>query len=196
MHKLIPPAIKAILDSGELRVNGFILPGHVSTIIGSEAYRFSAEDYGVPCVVAGFEPSDILQAVLMLAKQIVNGENRVDNQYTRAVREEGNLRAIALLEQVFEPVDREWRGIGLIPGSGLRIRDPYSRFDAEKSIEVEVEETREDPNCICGDILRGVKTPPDCNLFGKVCTPEGPVGPCMVSSEGTCAAYHKYGGLS
>lgn len=193
MHKLIPPAMKAILDSGDVQVNGFILPGHVCTITGTEAYEFIAQDYGVPCVATGFEPVDVLQAVLMLAKQIESGESRVENQYTRSVRKEGNPIAKSLMSEVFETVDTEWRGLGVIPNSGLRIPERYSGFDVEKNIEVEVEPTREDPNCICGDILRGVKTPLDCDLFGKGCTPESAIGPCMVSSEGTCAAYYKYG---
>ncbi len=193
MHKLIPPAIKAILDSGEVEVNGFLLPGHVSTIIGTQAYEFIPREYGIPCVATGFEPTDVLQAVLMLAKQTRDGRSEVENQYARAVKREGNLKARALLNEVFEPVDSEWRGLGTIPVSGLSIREPYARFDAEKNIEAEVEETKEDPNCICGDILRGVKNPEDCDLFGKSCTPESPIGPCMVSSEGTCAAHYKYG---
>lgn len=192
MHKLIPPAMKAILDSGEVQINGFILPGHVSTIIGTGAYEFIAQDYGVPCVATGFEPMDVLQAVLMLAKQIGSGTSRVENQYTRAVKREGNLKAKALLNEMFDPVDCEWRGLGMIPMSGLAIREPYARFDAHRNIQVETEETKEHPNCICGDILRGAKTPRDCDLFGKSCTPESPIGPCMVSSEGTCAAYYKY----
>lgn len=193
MHKLIPPAMKAILDSGDVKVDGFILPGHVSTIIGTLAYGFIAREYGIPCVAAGFEPVDVLRAILMLAKQIEDGRSRVENQYSRAVREEGNPKARALLDEVFEPVDTEWRGLGIIPSSGLRIRGKYSGLDAERNIEVKVEETKEDPDCICGDILRGVKTPINCRLFGETCAPEHPIGPCMVSSEGTCAAHYKYG---
>lgn len=188
-HKLIPPAIKAILDSGEVKIDGFLLPGHVSTIIGRKTYGFIAEDYGISCAVAGFEPVDILQAILCLVKQKTP---QVENCYKRAVKEDGNPVAKDLIDEVFAVCDSEWRGLGIIPDSGLKIREGFSEFDAEKNIEVEVEPTKENPACLCGEILRGIKIPSDCKLFGKECVPENPVGPCMVSSEGTCAAWYKY----
>ena len=190
-HKLIPPAIKAVLESGEVLIDGFILPGHVSVITGTEVYEFIPKDYRKACVVSGFEPVDILQTILTLVKQIKANNPEVGNQYTRSVKKEGNERAKHLMKEVFEPVDCEWRGLGVIPKSGFRIRDEYSAFDAD-NIPVEVEPLKENIECICGEILRGVKTPRDCNLFGKVCLPENPEGPCMVSTEGTCAAYYKY----
>lgn len=191
-HKMIPPAIKTLLDCGEILIDGFLLPGHVATITGTEVYEFIPEEYGISCVVSGFEPVDILQAILMLAKQIKAGNPGVENQYTRSVKKKGNQKAKLLLKEVFESVDCEWRGLGIIPESGLRIRDKYSAFDAD-SIPVEVEPSRKNRECICGEILRGVKTPLNCGLFARECTPENPIGPCMVSSEGTCAAYYKYG---
>lgn len=192
VHKTIPLAIKAILDSGELKLDGLILPGHVSTIIGARAYEFIPRDYGVPCVVAGFEAVDIFQAILMLTTQVRDSTPQIATQYTRSVKSNGNPKAIAIMDQVFEPTDSEWRGIGVIPNSGLKISPKYSKVDAEKNIDVEVEPSSESPDCICGEILRGVKTPHNCKLFGKACLPESPIGPCMVSSEGTCAAYYKY----
>jgi len=193
MHKLIPPALRALLDDKEVCVDGFILPGHVSTIIGVEAYKVIPEEYGVACAITGFEPVDILQGILLLVKQIVCGKPRVENQYRRVVKEHGNPKAQRLIEEVFEPTDCEWRGLGVIPRSGLKIKDKYSDFDIEKKIKIKIQKRKKNTRCICGEILRGVKTPLDCTLFGKRCTPENPVGPCMVSSEGTCAAYYKYG---
>ena len=191
-HKLVPPAIRTLLDCGEISIDGFLLPGHVCTITGTEVYNFIPENYGISCVVSGFEPADILQAIYMLAKQIMTSSPEIGNQYRRAVKKEGNQKAKLLLDEVFEPIACEWRGIGVIPGSGLRIRDTYSAFDADR-IPVTIEPLRKKTGCICGEILRGVKTPLNCSLFENVCTPENPVGPCMVSSEGTCAAYYKYG---
>lgn len=192
MHKLIPPAMKALLENKEVNISGFILPGHVSTITGTEIYNFIASDYSIPCCVAGFEPSDILRSIFSLVKQINDGKSEIQNEYKRAVRKEGNVNALALLDEVFEPCDTEWRGIGLIPESGLKIKKKYSDFDAKLNIPVDVEPTNENPECICGDILCGVKTPKECKLFGNVCCPENPIGACMVSSEGTCSAYYKY----
>ncbi|MCK4307694.1 hydrogenase formation protein HypD [candidate division WOR-3 bacterium] len=196
-HKLIPPAIKVILESGEVRVDGFLLPGHVSVIIGRRAYDFIAQEHRIPCAVAGFEPLDILRATLCLVKQIDNGTPAVENCYKRSVKEEGNRVAKELMNEVFEIYDSEWRGLGVIPNSGLKIREEYSSFDVEKNIEVEItlnsQLTTHNSQCICGEILRGIKTPVACKLFGRECTPENPIGPCMVSSEGTCAAYYKYG---
>jgi len=191
--KVMPPPMRVLASDPELRVDGFLCPGHVSTIIGSEPYRFLGEEYGVPCVIAGFEPLDILQGVSMLVDQIVQGRSDVEIQYRRAVRPEGNPRARAMIEEVFEPADAEWRGLGTIAGSGLRIRDRYRAFDAEQVFEVEVEPTKEHPACLCGQVLKGIKAPTDCRLFGTACTPSNPQGACMVSSEGTCAAYYRYG---
>ena len=191
-HKTIPNAMKMLVDSPELNVSGFICPGHVSAIIGSRSYEPLATEYRVPCVVAGFEPTDILQAIYMLAKQVKEDRASVENQYSRVVAEDGNTKAISVMEGVFGTKDAEWRGIGVVSQSGLSIREKFSAFDAESNIEVEVERTKEFPGCICGQILRGVKTPLQCKLFGKECTPVEPKGACMVSSEGTCAAYYKY----
>lgn len=191
-HKLVPPALKALIESGEVKIDGFILPGHVSVVIGLKAYEFLATDYNVPGVVSGFEPLDILITIEMLIKQINEGRARIENQYKRTVTYDGNLIAQKAMEEVFEISDTEWRGIGKIPGSGLSISSKYEDFDASKKFEIEVPYSIEPPNCSCGDVLRGVKLPFDCVLFGKGCTPEHPVGPCMVSSEGACAAYYRY----
>jgi len=192
MHKVLPPALKALVQSPELEIDGFICPGHVSTIIGTEPYVPLAHDFGVPCVIAGFEPLDVLQAIAMLVRQIENGEAKVETQYRRAVSPQGNPKARAVLEEVFEPCDSVWRGLGSLPGSGLNVVPPYSDFDAERRFDISPVNGREPPGCLCGDILRGLKQPPDCSLFRTACTPESPVGACMVSSEGTCAAYYKY----
>ena len=194
LHKLCPPVIRAILDSGEVKLGGLICPGHVSAIIGSHPWEFIAQDYGIPCVVSGFEPLDILQSVDMLVAQLENGDSKVEIAYRRGVRPEGNQQALKLMEQVFEPCPAQWRGIGEVPNSGLKLRKKYQHFDAELALNIDPGPTYEPKGCICGDILRGVKTPLDCQLFDQACTPEYPVGPCMVSSEGTCSAYYLYGG--
>jgi hydrogenase expression/formation protein HypD len=191
-HKTVPEVMGMLAGSHEVRIDGFVCPGHVSAVIGSRVYERIARDFRVPCVVAGFEPTDILQAIWMLARQKCEGRSVVENQYSRVVEEGGNERAVSTMMEVFELVDSVWRGMGRVPGSGLSIRERFAQFDAEKRIEVEVEETVENPACICGEILRGVRIPPDCTLFGRGCTPGYPQGPCMVSSEGTCAAYYKY----
>ena len=193
LHKLCPPVIKAVLDSGEVKLDGLICPGHVSAIIGSHPWEFIARDYGIPCVVSGFEPLDILQCVDMLVAQVENGESKVEIAYRRGVRPEGNQQALKLMEQVFEPCPAEWRGIGKVPNSGLKLREEYQHLDAEFAFNIDPGPAYEPKGCICGDILRGVKTPVDCQLFGRACTPEYPVGPCMVSSEGSCSAYYLYG---
>jgi hydrogenase expression/formation protein HypD len=193
LHKLCPPVIRAILDAGEVRLHGLICPGHVSTIIGSHPWEFIARDYGIPCVVSGFEPLDILQCVAMLVAQVEKGRSEVEIAYRRGVRPEGNQEALKLMERVFEPGPAAWRGIGEVPDSGLKIRTEYQHFDAELAFDIDPGLPYEPEGCICGDILRGVKTPADCPLFGKACTPQYPVGPCMVSSEGSCAAYYNYG---
>jgi hydrogenase expression/formation protein HypD len=193
LHKLCPPVIRALLDSGELKLHGLVCPGHVSTIIGSRPWEFAARDYGVPCVVSGFELLDILQCVDMLVDQVEDDSSRVEIAYRRAVRPEGNKQALRLMEQVFEPCPAHWRGMGEIADSGLKLKKSYQRFAAELAFDIKPVPTREHAGCICGDILRGVKMPSDCKLFGKVCTPENPVGPCMVSSEGSCSAAYLYG---
>lgn len=193
-HKVIPPAMEALVNTPELNIDGFICPGHVSSIIGAKPYKALAGSHHIPCVIAGFEPLDILQTIYILISRIEKGEAEVDIQYRRCVREEGNPRALSLLREVFEVEDSSWRGLGIIPASGFKIRDKYRRFDAEREMKVKVEKTRENPNCLCGDILRGLKMPGDCPLFKTVCRPENPLGACMVSGEGTCAAYYKYGG--
>jgi len=189
--KIIPPAMQALLESGEVDIDGFICPGHVSAIIGSRPYEFIAYQYGIPSVVGGFEPLDILQAIFMLIKQIEGDRAEIEIQYQRVVKPEGNKIALEKLNRVFKVVDSEWRGIGKIPLSGLEIREEYKQFNARK-FNVPVEKAKEFPGCRCGEVLRGIIIPPECPLFRKVCTPEDPKGACMVSSEGTCAAHYKY----
>jgi hydrogenase expression/formation protein HypD len=193
LHKLCPPVIQALLDSGEVKLDGLVCPGHVSAIIGSHPWEFITQSYGIPCVVSGFEPLDILQCVDMLMTQVEGGESKVEIAYRRGVRPEGNQQALKLMEQVFEPCPAQWRGMGEVPDSGLKLREKYQRYDAELTFDIDVRQPCEPAGCICGDILRGIKTPADCRLFGKACTPQYPVGPCMVSSEGSCAAYYHYG---
>jgi len=192
MHKLLPPALEALVQSPTLEIDGFICPGHVTTIIGTEPYMPIARNFHVPCAVAGFEPVDVLQAIVLLVRQIENGEANVEVQYRRAVSPEGNPKARAILEEVFEPADSTWRGFGLLPKSGLKIAASYGGFDAELRYDIPPRKVTEPKECLCGDILRGLRQPPDCSLFRRVCTPETPVGACMVSSEGTCAAHYKY----
>lgn len=191
-HKVIPPAMSALVSTGDLDLDGFICPGHVSTIIGSRPYGPIARDHHIPCVVAGFEPLDIMQAILMLVRQVEEGASRVEIQYRRVVKEEGNKKAQGMMDEAFEACDSEWRGVGGIPLSGLRIRDTFKEHDAEEQFAISSEPTKEHAACICGEILRGVKEPEDCPLFRSECTPTTPVGACMVSSEGTCAAHYKY----
>lgn len=196
LHKLCPPVIKAILNSGEIKLDGIICPGHVSAVIGSRPYEFVARDYGIACVVTGFELADILLGVAMLVNQIEKGEAMVEIAYRRGVRPEGNPRALELMAEVFETGEADWRGMGVIPGSGLKIREEYARFDAARRYPIEVGPPRDPSGCLCGDILRGVKTPLDCRLFRSACSPERPVGPCMVSAEGACSTYYLYGNNS
>jgi hydrogenase expression/formation protein HypD len=198
-HVLTPAAIQSILESpdvrqlGRVRLDGFIGPAHVSTVIGSDPYAFFAEEFAKPVVIAGFEPLDVLQAVLMLIRQVNDGRHEVENQYGRAVRPQGNEHAKADVAEVFElRKSFEWRGLGLVPYSALRIKREYAAFDAERRFALEDLPARETPGCQCGAVLRGVKTPTDCRLFGTVCTPETPMGSCMVSAEGACAAHWTY----
>ncbi len=191
-HKTVPTALCALAGSGQVRIDGFLLPGHVSVIIGVEAYRSFFEQYHVPSVIAGFEPSDILQAILMLTRQVADSRPALENAYTRVVAAHGNIQAQHLLERVFAPFDARWRGIGVIPGSGLALRPEYAQFDALRRFALTIAPVPEPKGCACGEILTGVKTPAQCALFRKRCTPLNPVGPCMVSSEGTCAAYYRF----
>jgi hydrogenase expression/formation protein HypD len=190
-HKVMPPVMKALVEEG-VKIDGFIAPGHVTAITGTSIYNELAEKYRLGVVVSGFEPSDMMQAVLMLVTQIESGTPEVEVQYRRVVSRNGNPIAQKLLDEVFEYGDDRWRGLGLIPDSGLKITGEFSLFDAEKQVEVEVPVSTEPKGCICGQILRGLKTPEECRLFGKKCTPSDPVGACMVSGEGTCATYFKY----
>jgi len=191
-HKLVPPALEALMGSAEVKIDGFILPGHVSVIIGSKAYQPFFDHHQVPCVVAGFEPVDILQAITILVEMIETQRPGLDNAYPRAVTFDGNTKAQDMLNEIFEPADVRWRGIGMIPQSGLKIRTQYSAHNAEKVFEIHVGDAQTPKGCACGEILIGTKTPPECALYKKACTPMDPVGPCMVSNEGTCAAYYKY----
>ncbi|MDD5347691.1 MAG: hydrogenase formation protein HypD [Candidatus Omnitrophica bacterium] len=191
-HKLIPPAMAALLEAKEIRIHGFICPGHVSTIIGTRPYALIAEEFRIPCVVSGFEPTDILESIRMLLQQIRQKRADAEIQYRRAVRPEGNLSAQQALSDVFMPSDADWRGLGVIPKSGLKLREQYQAHDAEIKFDIKVEESFEAKQCLCGQVLRGVKNPSQCRLFATVCTPEQPYGPCMVSTEGTCAAWYKY----
>lgn len=192
--KLIPPAIEALLECGELAVDGFLLPGHVSSIIGVGAYGFIAEKHHVPGVIAGFEAADMLDGILLLLEMVEKGEPRIVNGYARSVPEEGNPRAREIVRSVFEECDSDWRGLGRIGRSALKLRGGYACFDAEPLIDFKIAEAPEPEGCACGDVVKGLKEPSDCGLFGTRCTPSHPVGPCMVSSEGSCAAYYKYGG--
>jgi len=193
LNKLTPPVMKALLDSGETKLDGIVCPGHVSVIIGSHPYEFIPRDYGVACVISGFEPLDILLCIDKLVEQIERGEPKVEIAYPRGVKPEGNMKARQPMEDVFEIGEANWRGIGTVPRSGLRIRQRYERFDADKAFSVNLKPSREPKGCRCGDVIRGAATPLECQLFKKACTPETPVGPCMVSTEGACAAYYQYG---
>ena len=191
VHKIVPPAIHALLNDPLLNIDGFLCPGHVSTMIGTAAYQI-IPDQGRAAVITGFEPVDILEGIWMLLQQIERGKAEVAIQYSRGVKPEGNTRAMALLMSVFETTDAGWRGLGTIPASGLALRSEFSGFDTTKKFLVPDIQTDDPPGCSCGDILRGIKLPHDCPLFKTVCTPVNPVGPCMVSSEGTCSTYYKY----
>lgn len=191
-HKIIPPALKALLNSDDVRIDGLILPGHVSTIIGSRPYEFIASDYRVPSVITGFEAGDIIQGIAMLLEQIASGRADVEIQYKKVVREKGNQKALSIMNEYFEPCNAYWRGIGMIPESGLKLRDRFRHRDIKTIFDINIPDYKEPKSCICGYVLRGIKIPTDCPLFGKACTPEKPVGACMVSTEGSCAAYYKY----
>lgn len=192
-HKTMPVPMEILTSDPELNLRGYLCPAHVSTVIGGNAYKSLAEKYRIPCVVTGFEPADVMQGIEMLLSQLLAGESRVEIQYSRAVSWEGNPKAQRILELVFEPCDAVWRGLGNIPGSGLSIRPELAAFDAEAVLKIEPVEELENPACRCGEVLKGKLSPFDCPLFDTVCTPEAPIGACMVSSEGTCAAAYKYG---
>ena len=191
-HKLTPPAMAALMADPEVTLQGFLVPGHVSTILGLRGFAFLAEQYHLPAAVAGFEPVDILLGLLNLLDQLACGRAEVFNAYPRVVREDGNPRARELMARYFEVADAGWRGIGRIPGSGLRLGPAYRRFDALRAFPVKVPRSRPRRGCACGEVLRGKLPPTDCRLFARGCTPAQPVGPCMVSSEGACAAYYRY----
>jgi hydrogenase expression/formation protein HypD len=195
VHKTMPAALHALLASGEVRVSGLLLPGHVTTIIGAQAYAFIPENFHIPCAVTGFEPLDILLGVQSILRQLGEGAAYVDNAYSRAVRVPANPRALALLSEVFEAADADWRGLGVIPGSGAKLREKYAPFDASarfREIIAAVPPARPTA-CRCGEVLRGVLAPQDCQLFKAACNPSQPLGPCMVSSEGACAAKFRFG---
>ena len=192
MLKTVEPALRALCAEEGFNVHGFLCPGHVAVILGEKGLEFVAEDLNTPAVIAGFEPEDILLSVYMLLKQIKEGEPKLENQYKRAVSYEGNVLAQKMVEKYFEPRKEIWRGLGVIEDSGLGLKAEYERFDAEKKFGIEFKEPKEKTACRCGDVIRGRISPKECPLFGKVCLPEDPVGPCMVSSEGACAAAYKY----
>lgn len=193
-HKLVPPALAALAENRNVGIDGFILPGHVSVMIGTKRYLSLVTDHRLPCAVAGFEPVDILMAVYSLVRQLKNNLPELENTYQRAVTEDGNTKAMTVMNQVFEVIDVAWRGIGMIPASGLKIRKKYISFDAQAQLGVTPTHSKEPDGCACGKILLGIETPFDCPLYGTHCTPMSPVGPCMVSSEGACAAYYRYQG--
>ncbi len=191
-HKTMPNALNTLLDSDEVVVNGLICPGHVSSITGFSIYDYIVNELKIPAVICGFESNDILQTILMILKQIANSEAKIENQYARAVKPHGNLKAQALIEEVYKPVASQWRGIGEIPDSGLELSDEYSQFNAREKISVDIPEKKIISGCICGQIMQGIRKPTDCKLFASACTPQTPQGACMVSSEGGCATYYKF----
>ena len=191
-NKLTPPALAALMETKGVKIDGFILPGHVSVITGTNAYRATFEKYDIPSVIAGFEPIDILNAVLMLIRQNESNSPALENAYPRAVSDQGNIKAKTIMNQVFEICNTVWRGIGEIPLSGMSLKPEYNQFDAAIKFNMNMPNVPEPKGCACGDILMGLKTPEACALYKKACTPINPVGPCMVSSEGACAAYYRY----
>jgi len=193
LNKTMPAALRAILGSGDTKIDALICPGHVSTITGIEIYRFIVEEFKIPCCVCGFEPLDIMTGVYILAGLSEENKAELVNAYKRVVRDEGNKKARSIMREVFEKADAPWRGIGVIPSSGLRLRSPYKRFAARERFNIDVPPAKENPGCICGEVLRGIKRPADCPLFAKTCSPSRPQGACMVSSEGICSAWYKYG---
>jgi len=196
-HRTIPEALRAIIEMGEIKIDGLIEPGHVSTIIGTKPYEFLSNDYNVPQVVAGFEPIDVLMGAWMLVQQIEKGRSFVQNEYTRVVHPDGNIKAQKAIKEVFEPGDVKWRGFPVIPKTSLELKNKFDKYDARKKFkdelsELENKEFHEPEGCLCGELLRGLVSPFDCPLFGQACTPETPVGPCMVSIEGSCNIEYRY----
>ena len=192
LNKTMPEALRTVLGGKDSRIEALICPGHVSTVTGTAMYAPIVNVLGISCCIAGFEPADILRAVYMLTELHEKDEKGLINAYERAVRTDGNPKARYIMDEVFEPADSSWRGFGVIPGSGLKLRDKFRDFDVMKRFDIKVPESKEAAGCICGDILRGTKRPADCKLFQNACTPSSPKGACMVSSEGACAAWHKY----
>ena len=193
-HKTTPGIIQALLDNEDVRLDGLICPGHVSVITGTAPYHYAAQQRGVPCVICGFEPLDVLQSILMLVEQVEQGRAEVEIQYRRGVREQGNEKARKIMEEVFEPADSNWRGIGLVPDTGLSLKPEFERWNALVRYPLDLPKPKEVAGCICGEILRGAAAPSDCGLFGKLCTPATPVGACMVSSEGACQGHYRWRG--
>ncbi len=192
LHKVIEPAIRSLLESKEVKIDGFLLPGHVAVILGQKGFMFLQYEYAIPGVISGFEPVDILNSLFLIAKEIAEGRGEVKNEYTRLVSFEGNSAARDAVYEVFKPRDDIWRGLGMIKNSGLKIREKYSRFDAEVKFKIKLTDEIKNTPCKCGDVVKGLIDPSNCPLFGKECVPDSPVGPCMVSSEGSCAAAYKY----
>lgn len=192
-QKLVPPALRALLNDPEVRVDGFILPGHVSVITGTDVFSFLVDEYHMPGVVTGFEPLQILRSLYRLLQQVTKGEARIENEYGSVVHKGGSPAAQRATDLVYEPADAAWRGIGIIPMSGLRMRDSFAAYDIERLLPLDVPMGKNKPGCRCGEVLRGIVTPKECPLFGKACVPTHAVGPCMVSVEGVCAAWYKYG---
>lgn len=192
--KVIPPAMSLLASDPDVQIDAFLCPAHVSAIIGARAYEPLVEQFGLPCVVAGFEPLDILLGLQGILEQLSRNEARVENQYSRVVKPEGNVKARALIEKYLMPVDATWRGVGAVPKSGLGLRPVYGEYDAERRHGIEIKAGKPDGACRCGEVLKGMVKPPECALFGRKCTPNHPIGPCMVSSEGSCSAYYKYAG--
>lgn len=191
-HKLVPPALRVLLEDEASAIDAFLLPGHVSTILGIEPYQFVSQEFRRPGIIGGFDPADILQSLILMTEQLITGKIKITNQYKRMVSDNGSPKARRILDDVFETGDAIWRGIGLIPQSGLNIREEYAEFDAWRAFSLSLPDVPPLKGCRCGEVLKGQISPPDCPLFGKVCTPGKPVGPCMVSTEGSCAAYYKY----
>lgn len=190
-HKIMPPVMETLLNE-KVKIDGFICPGHVSTITGAKIYEFIPEKYKIACAISGFEPVDIMQSVYMLVRQVNKKDPKIEIQYSRAVTYEGNRKAQEMMNEVFKTRTDNWRGIGEIPNSGLKLREKYKGFDAELAFDIQIDQVKEHTACICGQILRGQKSPKDCKLFGMVCSPDNPIGACMVSSEGACHAFYKY----
>ncbi|MFW5657449.1 MAG: hydrogenase formation protein HypD [Bacteroidota bacterium] len=190
-HKIMPPAMRALVTEG-INIQGFLAPGHVSSITGTGIYRFIAKEFGIPVSVSGFEPVDILQAVCSLVSMVEMNQPEVKNDYNRAVRQEGNKKAQQVLDEVFTFKDDWWRGLGVIPASGFELKEEYQQFDAERALNIQPEPSQEPKGCICGDVLKGLKKPQECKLFARICQPETPVGACMVSNEGACQAAYRY----